>query len=259
MVWRAAAIVAAAVICGGADAAVAQNRWPDERQAGPFFCHADFSLAPYEALLGELTRLQDDVVRELGVHPTHEPVHVYLFARSSTYKRYVSHYFPAAPSRPALFIKDRGPGMVFAHRGGDLPADLRHEATHAVLHGALPMVPLWLDEGLAEYFESPAAERAHGSPHLGAVQRGLWIKGAPRLERLEQLTDLEEMGSGQYREAWSWVHFMLHGPAAAREELTGFLRDIAARTPPGDLSVRLRRRIPDLEQQYVEHFRRWRR
>ncbi|MBW3599847.1 MAG: DUF1570 domain-containing protein [Planctomycetes bacterium] len=256
---RCVAVAAVVVVLSGGRSAWAANRWPDERQAGPFFCHADFSLEPYEALLSELTRLQDDVVRELHVRPAHEPIHVYLFAKSSTYKRYVSHYFPAAPSRPALFIKDRGPGMVFAHRGEELPIDLRHEATHAVLHGALPMVPLWLDEGLAEYFEPPSADRENDSPHLRAVQRSLWIKGAPRMDRLEKLTDLAEMGAGEYRAAWSWVHFMLHGPPAAREELIHFLHDIAARAPPGELSQRLRRRLPDVEAQYVEHFRGWRR
>ncbi|GIT30210.1 MAG: hypothetical protein Ct9H300mP1_22560 [Planctomycetaceae bacterium] len=33
------------------------------------------------------------------------------------------------------------------------PEDLRHEFTHGVLHSSLKRVPLWLDEGLAEYFE----------------------------------------------------------------------------------------------------------
>ncbi len=235
----------------------AENRWPDERVAGPFLCHADFSLESYQSLLTELTRLQDDVVRELQVRPTQEPVHVYLFAKSSTYKKYLSYYFPGAPPRPALFIKERGPGMVFAHGGGDLAVDLRHEATHAVLHGALPMVPLWLDEGLAEYFEVSPEARAYDNPHLGPVRRALWIKGVPPMERLEDLKQLEQMGAAQYREAWSWVHFMLHGPPEARDELTRFLQDIAALTPPGNLSQRLRRRLPDLERQYLDHFRGW--
>ncbi len=235
----------------------AANRWPDERTAGPFICHADFSLQPHENLLLELTRLQDDLVRELGVPRSREIVHVYLFARPATYKRYLASYFPQAPVRKALFIKERGAGMMFAYGSADLEIDVRHEGTHALLHGALPMVPLWLDEGLAEYFEVPPHERTHDNPHLKSIQRSLWLKGAPRLEALEQLGRLEEMGTAEYRDAWAWVHFMLHGPPEAREELVGYLRNVAAYSPPGNLSDRLRRRLPNLEQRFVAHFQQW--
>jgi hypothetical protein len=254
------ATAAAALVLGVGHAAhtvCAGDRWPDERAAGPFVCHADFSLKPYEVLLSELMRLQDDVMRELGVPANREAVHVYLFARPSTYKRYLAHYFPQAPTRRALFVKERGPGMVFAYRSDDLAIDIRHEGTHALLHGVLPMVPLWLDEGLAEYFEVPPEERAHGNPHLTEIRRALWVKVPPRLEQLEQLERLEEMGPAQYRDAWAWVHFMLHGPPEAREELTGTLRNIAALAPPGHLSERLRRRMPDVEHRFAAHFQSW--
>jgi hypothetical protein len=254
---RKAALVAWAMLA--AVPATAANRWPDERAAGPFICHADFSLQPYETLLDELMRLQDDLQRELGVPRTKEPVHIYLFGKSATYKRYLTHYFPQAPTRKALFIKERGPGMVFAYGSDELAIDIRHEGTHALLHGAMPMVPLWLDEGLAEYFEVAPQERAFGNPHLAGLQRTLWLKGAPKLEHLEELERLEEMGQGQYRDAWAWVHFMLHGPPEAREELIGYLRNIAAYSPPGALSERLRRRMPDLEKRFVAHFQGWKR
>ena len=38
---------------------------------------------------------------------------------------------------------------------------------------ALPFVPLWLDEGFAEYFETPAADRASGSPYLAGLKRAI--------------------------------------------------------------------------------------
>jgi hypothetical protein len=227
--------------------------------AGSFVCHADFSLQPYDGLLAELTRLQNDLIRELGVPSAQEVTHVYLFAKSSTYKRYLTHYFPQAPTRRALFIKERGPGMVFAYESDELAVDIRHEGTHALLHGALPMVPLWLDEGLAEYFEVAPQDRHLGNAHLASIQRFLWLKGPPKIEQLEQLERLEEMGPAQYRDAWAWVHFMLHGPPEAREELTSYLRDIAALAPPGQLSVRLRRRLPQLEQQFIAHYQQLRR
>jgi hypothetical protein len=79
----------------------------------------------------------------------------------------------------------------------------------------------------------------------------------PDLAELEQIGDLSEMGSTQYRHAWAWVHFMLHGPAEAHDELVSFLAAIQSQSPPGVLSDRLQKRIPDLEGRFREHFRNW--
>jgi hypothetical protein len=232
-------------------------QWPDTYQAGQFFYHADFPLAEHHALLQSIPQMQQQMLHLLGIQPSQEPIFVFLFARRSTYQAYLQQYFPDAPSRKALFIKSRGPGMVFVYRGEDFEIDVRHECAHAILNAALPMVPLWLDEGLAEYFEIPAEQRRHGSPHQRALRWGARVGQVPRIEDLEQRSDLSEMGRSQYRSAWAWVHFMLHGPPAAREELRRYLQDIQALTPPGQLSRRLRARMPDLERQFAEHFRQW--
>ena len=49
--------------------------------------------------------------------------------------------------------------------------DLRHELTHALLHGVLQDVPLWLDEGLAVYFELPPANEGVNPHHLEVLCR----------------------------------------------------------------------------------------
>jgi hypothetical protein len=65
------------------------------------------------------------------------------------------------------------------------------------------------------------------------------------------------MNRTKYRQAWAWVHFMLHGPADAHEELVRYLADIQSLTPPGELSRRLRTRLPDLERRFAQHFKNW--
>jgi hypothetical protein len=244
-------------LVAAASPAARATSWPDEYHAGQFLCHADFPLAPYRALLDSIPEHQRELWQTLGLQPSREPIHLFLFQRKSTYQTYVKQYFPDVPSRKALFIKGRGPGMVFAYLGDGFEEDVRHECTHALLNAALPMVPLWLDEGLAEYFELPADQRTYGSPHLSYVKWSARLGQVPRLELLEGVGDLNEMGRLRYRQAWAWVHFMVHGPTPAREELRGFLADIQALTPPGQLSERLRRRIPDLEQQFASHFKNW--
>jgi hypothetical protein len=147
--------------------------------------------------------------------------------------------------------------MVFAYQSPEFEIDVRHECTHAFLHGALPMVPLWLDEGLAEYFEVSADKRAYDNPHLKSIRWLVRLGNAPRIEDLEAVREVNEMGAPEYRAAWAWTHFMLHGSPDAHDELARYLADIAAHTPPGQLSDRLRRRIPDVERRFVTHFQEW--
>jgi hypothetical protein len=118
-------------------------------------------------------------------------------------------------------------------------------------------VPLWLDEGLAEYFEVERELRASGNPHLARVRWNLRVARPPSLEALEVKASLGEMDKSDYRHAWAWTHWMLHGPQEAHDELVRYLSDIQAGTPAGQLSERLRRRIPDLEESFATHFQNW--
>ncbi|NLF70110.1 MAG: hypothetical protein GX575_13805 [Candidatus Anammoximicrobium sp.] len=238
-------------VCGQA------ARWPDEYQVGQFLCHADFPLMPYRPLLDSMPTLERDLIQALALRPSREPIYVFLFHTKQTYQSYLRQYFPDAPSRQALFIKDRGLGMIFAHVGDAFELDLRHECTHALLNAILPVTPLWLDEGLAEYFEVAAEERAGGNPHGKYVKFSAYLGQIPGLEELEQLRDVSQMTRTRYRHAWAWVHFLLHGPPEAREELRRFLADLQALTPPGLLSRRLRQRLPDLDARFAEHCRKW--
>jgi hypothetical protein len=244
--------------CLLAATARADNRWTDQRVSGRFEFHAEFSLDEHARLLDELGLLERDLFDQLGIASSRESVQVYLFASKASYQQALRPYFPRATSRKAMYVKQRGPGMVLAFRNDDLAVDLRHEGTHALLHAALPMVPLWLDEGLAEYFETTREDRVHGSPHLKLARWNARLGTLHDIERMERITEVEEMDAAAYRQAWAWAHFMLHGPAEGRDELRRFLADIQAGTPPGKLSERLRRRVPDLDQRFRGHVRDWR-
>jgi hypothetical protein len=235
--------------------------WANQRVVGPVVCRADFSLAPYEGVLTEVAALQHELERTLALPVAREPVEVYLFRNEQQYAEYLRHRYPQAPYRRAMFVKASGsPGQVFVFGGKELSVDLRHESTHAFLNVALPQVPLWLDEGLAEYFEVPAAKRAFENPHLSlSFRTEIQFGRVPRLADLEGRQDLAGMSAVDYRNAWAWVHFMFHGPRAAHEELVDFVAEVAAGREPTPLSVRLRQRLPQLNQAFLHHFRTWQR
>lgn len=259
--WLAAAAVAGplASLCGPVTSAArgATERWPFERQLGSVTVHADHSLASSPELLDEIVQLHPQLDALLPLPTPSESVHLLLFRQKATYQTYLKQYYPRVPYRRALYVKERGPGIVFTYHHSELETDLRHEMTHALLHCTIGDVPLWLDEGLAEYFEAPAAKRARDHEYLGATRWQARIAAITRLEDLESLDDLNDMGPQEYQRAWAWVHFCLHGPAEARDDLHRYLQDLAGDVAGPPLSDRLRRRWPDLETKFARHFRGW--
>ncbi|MBN1910467.1 MAG: hypothetical protein JW818_12055 [Pirellulales bacterium] len=252
-----ALLVASFFAASGWAAEPATNRWIDVRVAGPFVCRSEFPLHGYEKLVTQLARLQTDLARLAGVPAPKERIELLLFRDEQSYRRYLQIHEPHLPYRRALFVKDQGPGRVLVHRSPDFEVDVRHECTHALLHATLPMVPLWLDEGLAEYFELPPEKRAYDNPHLKSLRWNARFNLLPKLEKLEQEDDFTKLIEKDYRDSWAWVHFMIHGPVEARRELAGFLADVHASTPPGRLSQRLAARVPNLRSQFAQHLKTW--
>jgi hypothetical protein len=232
--------------------------WPVRFTAGPFDCASENPLPGVERLFDELAALQRELTRTLAVPPARAPIDVLIFAHEGSHRGYLQQHFPRLPYRRALYIQRGGQQLVFAYQHAELTVDLRHECTHALLHAHLPMVPLWLDEGLAEYFEVAAAERAFGHPHLARLKWDLRLGLGRSLEALEQQHALSHMGATEYRFAWAWVHFMLHGPQVAHQQLVEYLADIRRGNPPGQLSQRLELAIPQVEQRMRAHFKQWR-
>lgn len=253
------AVLACILLFTVADFSMADQRWADTRQSGPFICQAEFPLAEYEPLLLELQELQPELVRILGVTPAPEPVYIYLFADADAHRKFLLQHYPDVPYRPALFVKEGGLAGVYAYRHDGLAVDLRHECTHALLHASLPMVPLWLDEGLAKYFEVPKDQRAFEHPYFGSLRWDMRLGMIRTVSDLEQRHELADMGASEYRYSWAWVHFMLHGPQESHTTLVRYLASIRRGEIAGNLSEQMEVAIPGSTDRMVQHFKYWHR
>ncbi|MBN2578012.1 MAG: hypothetical protein JXB10_03395 [Pirellulales bacterium] len=206
-----------------------------------------------DSTLKGLDQLQEELAQTLGMTRPITPIEVYLFHNESTYRRYLKKLYPQIPFRQALYVKEKGVSRLFAFAGPQFEVDVRHETVHALLHAELTGIPLWLDEGLATYFELPPSRRHRDNPYRSSLEWNLRLGLLPRLEKLESLADPTALGKGDYRDSWVWTHFLLHGPPAARDELLRYLRDLKTPPPPGPLSQRLARRVPDVQRQLKSH------
>jgi hypothetical protein len=116
-------------------------------------------------------------------------------------------------------------------------------------------VPLWLDEGLAENFELPPERKGVSFKHLTNL-RSKTEHFVPDLARLEGLTRIEEMKTPEYREAWAWVHLMLHSGPEPRKVLVDYLHTLRNTDKPGLLYPKLAAVFSSPEEALVKHLER---
>jgi hypothetical protein len=219
--------------------------------------HSDFPLPQHHRLLDELRLLRGTVQTTLDLPSSDEPVHVYLFEDDDRFQAFLKQHYPEFPARRAFFVKTDTVLAVYAHWGDRVAEDLRHEVAHGYLHAALPDIPLWLDEGLAEYFEVPRGEAGLNRPHVDLlVAQAKAAAWQPDLRRLERLTSAADMTQTDYAESWAWVHMMLEGGGPPRELLLRYLKSLRQPGPVEPLSAQLARLGRPPEQMVSEHLAR---
>lgn len=83
------------------------------------------------------------------------PVHVIAFRDSAGMRQHVPRWQGQPLQLAGLYVSasDRDYILVDLSAANAFPA-VSHEYAHALLNGNLPPLPLWLDEGLAEYFST---------------------------------------------------------------------------------------------------------
>ena len=116
---------------------------------------SDFRIERDHGLVSDLKALREQVESTLELPTQRDPVVVYLFENEERYQSYLNDTWPNLPPRRAYFVGTPSELAVYSFWGERVQEDLRHEYTHGILHSCLTDVPLWLDEGLAEYFELP--------------------------------------------------------------------------------------------------------
>jgi hypothetical protein len=200
----------------------------------------DFDLSQMQRLVDELKLERDLVYKTLDLPHSDEPVHIHLYRDEEKYREFLVHHFPSVPQRRAFFVETDTTLDVYAHLSDRVGEDLRHEVAHAYLHSVVPAIPLWLDEGLAEYFEVPRGRGGLNQPHLDLLSDMMEHNGwRPNMPRLEAIKSAADMDQADYAESWAWVYLLLHSPPERCGILKTYLAEIHDKGATGPLSAQL--------------------
>lgn len=207
---------------------------------GQLLIHCERTVPEDNLLLDELVARREDVLEDLALPTSEEPIHVYLFENNDSFRRFMRANFPSFPERRAFFVSTDSRLSVYAHLGDRMAEDLRHEVVHGYLHAVVPHIPLWIDEGLAEFYEGPRSDDGMNLPHLELLLRHINDGWRPNLARLEAMNSAAEMEQLDYAESWAWTHFLLRSAPSRKDTLRYFLQDLQRDGNAKPLSTRLR-------------------
>jgi len=239
-------------------------RLPSKYQVriAPVVILSDFELRPELPMFRELAEMRNQIQKQLLLPPATEPVKVYIFEEEQLYSRYLNSLpdFRDMPQRRAYFIVQPRPGgedlIVYTYWSKRIKQDLRHELTHALLHSVIKEVPLWLDEGLAEYFELRPEAEGVNADHVRRLLSDWSVPGnEPDLAKLEAITEIADMTPQRYREAWGWVHLLLHSNEPSKTLLLSHLQQLRGQRHPGPLLPKVQKIFEEPKQALRDHLR----
>ncbi len=197
---------------------------------------SDAGLGKATAIAERLERLHEvlrNSARTLVVEPRRPRV-VLMFADEGSFFHYLPFYRGHRESVQGYFQPTPdGEFLLMQALSGEERARVSvHEYTHAILHEAMPRIPLWLNEGLAEYFSTFRVDSR--AAQVGAViPEYLQHLQSTRMLTIPELFAVNP-GSGDYHEgerqgtfyaeSWLLVHMLLSERVGDLPRLEGFLR-----------------------------------
>jgi hypothetical protein len=171
-------------VAGGAQARGADGKF-EKRTSSHFVLYQDVAIDESSGLRGsrrfeqlvlaELEEAHDRLRALLGLEPP-RPIEVVIYDPVVFDRQFLGLFrFPAAGFYAGV-IRVRGDTVL----GASLSRVLHHELVHAALDAAMPstVLPAWLNEGLAEWFEARAAGKRRLSEREYAALAHWWRQGA---------------------------------------------------------------------------------
>jgi hypothetical protein len=220
----------------------------------------------YPAIVGYFKRLK------IPVYEPHVPLVAVMFRTEEEFQNYqkvpagLAAYYSSVSNQIVMYeqsdLVEVAPELAVKQSIGTVA----HEGVHQILHNIgvqqrLSRWPMWISEGLAEYFAPTSVDRrlrwkGAGQPHdlrmhelerflkQPARQRG----GVKRGELIADVVAAKELSSSGYAAAWALTHYLA---SRRREDFRNYVREVATLGP---LEPREGIAAADPRQLFNEHF-----
>jgi hypothetical protein len=182
-----------------------------------------------DRIQGDINQIYRIFTKEIGVAALH-PIQLNLkfFDDKSQFNHYKESVAPHLGSAGGFYTSINNEAVVYTAKNDQrMYSVTRHEAVHAMVNGAFGRTPVWINEGLAEYFERLKLENGY----TRTVEVSSDFLNQLRNSQLPDLNDYlnfppsiwyeEEKKGLHYAIAWSLIYFL-----AATDDRRTFLRHL---------------------------------
>jgi tetratricopeptide (TPR) repeat protein len=171
------------------------------------------------------------------------PTVVIVFDSDRAFEPFRPRYRGKPVDLDGMFVRSSEISYIALASGRRDVRPILHEYTHLMLANVTEELPVWLGEGLAEYystFELKGGRKAilgrPIEPHMDKLRQA-------RLMRLEELLDVQhdsplynegERRSIFYAQSWALVHYLLHGQPPRGDLLAKYIRAVEGGLDAGE-------------------------
>jgi tetratricopeptide (TPR) repeat protein len=171
--------------------------------------------------------------------PSPVPTIIFVFKDDRGLAPYQS--FPSEqPSGNGYFLQREDIQYIAVSAKEEVTRTIFHEYAHAILATKWPGAPLWLQEGLAEYYSTFRSESKIvyiGEPlkeHARTLRTSTWIPFAELMKMDADASTYRDADKSPlfYAQSWILTHFLLHGLRnSGTEAVARFVEQIGAGEP----------------------------
>jgi tetratricopeptide (TPR) repeat protein len=176
------------------------------------------------------------------------PTYIFVFRDAPSFQAYQRTYNGKPLDSGGYFLGRQLANYVAINgdQHGEERVVIYHEYLHYLMHNNFASFPLWLNEGLAEYystFQVAKDEARIGQPiteHVFWLRQHTFIPLATLFAVNERSPEYNESSrrGGFYAESWALVHYLISGSPERRQQAAEYLRLLQAGTPPGQVFAR---------------------
>lgn len=185
----------------------------------------------------ELARTVDQMMTAIG-HTTDfrlespRPVRVFAFRTSESFRPFRDALVGPGTDKTGVFATTNFTNYILLD--GSMKRFrqmMQHELTHLFIRNSFDTVPLWVNEGLAEFYETLGVQGERlviGSPDPPTVQLLRRERFIPIRDILELTGSAEEFRSGHrasmiYAQSWAMIHYLLVARTDGQDQLRHYL------------------------------------
>jgi Flp pilus assembly protein TadD len=173
------------------------------------------------------------------------PTYIFVFRNAPSFQPYQRTYNGKPLDSGGYFLGRQLANYVAINgdQHGDEKVIIYHEYLHYLMHNNLAALPLWMNEGLAEYYSTFQADRNEARIGLPVPEHVFWLRQHTFIpfatlfavdEHAPEYNETDRRG-GFYAESWALVHYLISGNPERRRQASEYLRLVQAGTPPGQI------------------------